>query len=162
MKCILVMGLFFSFRAESQCLSKDVLVNYQSWSRYKEIDQFYALNQGIPIWLKNSSLQKEFLATVQQSSAVGLNEADYQSAYFQRYRVGQGLSTLKDSFDMEIRFTDAAIHFFSDLKWGNHPPSFSFTGNRYAPDLSALLEDLQQHLKEGNLSFLPPGTAEFH
>ena len=58
MKCILVMGLFFSFRAESQCLSKDVLVNYQSWSRYKEIDQFYALNQGIPIWLKKQLIAK--------------------------------------------------------------------------------------------------------
>lgn len=65
----------------------------------------------------------------------GLNKTDYQPVVLQsmenNYFIGP---TRHDSLITEVCLTDAAIHFFSDIAYGNSKPAISYNGLNYIPD----------------------------
>ena len=140
--------------AEAQVVSKDGLANYASWPRFGEISRFYQLNEEQFAWVGDTALQKELLSLLKLTSSIGLNEVDYQGTFFSRYKTEKTLRTAGDSIEADVRFTDAAIHLFSELKGGSKAPSFGYNGLRYSPDLSVIVPELKKHLNAGRLKDL--------
>jgi murein L,D-transpeptidase YcbB/YkuD len=92
------------------------------------------------------SFQREqLLALFNQAPALGLRSEDYLSIV---------QHAANDSID--DRYVEAAIHFFSDVIYGNETPAFTFNGLKYAPDcydIPALVADAIEH---DNLPYLLP------
>lgn len=105
----------------------------------------YALLQYKTAWLQkhNSNNLAVFLNTLKQSADAGLMEEDYQYDFIKSFLNKKILlNTADDSLHAEIKFTEAAIHFYNDIAFGNTKPSFGYDGLKYAPEylnITALL-----------------------
>lgn len=134
--------LFILIPVITLCQLKDQLLKYKDWDRYKEINQFYQLNSYHLVWIENINAQNELLSILNFADSLGLNRADYQLQFIKTYN-SQSLKKLNDSIDADIHLTDAALHFFTELKFGNERPSFDYVGLKYNPsansDISVLL-----------------------
>lgn len=131
---------------------KEQISKYREWARYGEVNGFYELNDYQPAWIGNIENQKDLLKILHLSDSLGLNETDYQYQFIKTYQPGQALNNLADSVDAEIHLTDAAIHFFTELKFGNKKPSFGYEGLRYNPSgKNNVGSELLSHLKTNAL-----------
>ncbi|CAN5901338.1 L,D-transpeptidase family protein [soil metagenome] len=123
---------------------------------FKEVKAFYTANSYRFSWLIN---QRNDLATltgyILQATEQGLNKEDYQpSLFWSRDNENYIPGNEKDSLLAEIKYTDAAIHFFHDVLMGNRADQLSYNGVNYIPecyDLPALLND---HLDKGRFTGL--------
>ena len=97
-----------------QFLNDDSKVKSAALQYPAEVKNFYQFNQYKFAWLNDNSNQQILLQLLRQSPDCGLQEKDY---YFSFLKIS--LATLNDSLLAEIRYTDAAIHFFHDLAYGN-------------------------------------------
>jgi murein L,D-transpeptidase YcbB/YkuD len=96
-----------------------------------EVKGFYAHLHYKMAWLQkeNTSNLNIFLNSLKLSSSIGLREKDYQFNYIGLFRNGTAdLQNADDSLEAEIRFTDAAIHFYNDIAYGNVKPALSYNG----------------------------------
>jgi murein L,D-transpeptidase YcbB/YkuD len=144
---------------------RDQLSKYRDWERYNSINQFYQLNDFRFGWMSNKNAQSELMGILNSADTFGLNRSDYQHQFFTAYNSSASLNNLNDSIDADIRLTDAAIHFFADLKFGNHIPDFGYNGLRYNPSLnnnisSLLLAHLKTSLKYF-VSVVQPQSTEY-
>lgn len=141
-----VLILFFPICVFGQL--KDELRKYRDWERYNNIHQFYQLNDFRFGWMSNKNARSELMGILNSADSFGLNRADYQYQFLTVYNSSASLNNLDDSIDADIRLTDAAIHFFTDLKFGNHIPDFGYNGLRYNPSLNNTISSLLlAHLK---------------
>ena len=106
----------------------EVLPNFRTSPRYAWLNQLYAMNRAQPMWISNIALQQEFLRVLQQAPSVGLNTNDYSYEFLKSYAAGFSLQTRTDSLEADIRFTDAALYFFTSLFAGKKTPEFYYTG----------------------------------
>lgn len=164
-------GLFFCFclplLVRGQQLPKGQISKYRQWTRYSEINRFYELNNYQPAWIGNASGQQDFLKILHLSDSLGLNETDYQYQFFKTYQPGQAFNNLNDSVDAEMHLTDAAIHFFTELKFGNKKPSFGYEGLNYDPTVknniaAGLLSSLRSNSLFNFVSDLQPQSKEYY
>lgn len=84
----------------------------------KEIKTFYkALDyQTAWIYTSNQSQLSILIDQVISSNKLGLNPEDYCQTYLENFNNGiLSLGNTNDSIEAEIRITDIAIHFYSDL-----------------------------------------------
>jgi murein L,D-transpeptidase YcbB/YkuD len=101
----------------------------------ENIKEFYRLNNYNYAWLNNPVNTKNLLQVLRSASAEGLQEEDYQFDLIQSFRNNYFIPpTHRDSLLTEVRLTDAAIHFFRDVAYGNRKPAMGFNGINYSPD----------------------------
>ena len=142
------MMLLLCLPAHGQPLTEEGLKKYKTWARYGAIKRFYEAREYQYAWINNPSLQQEFRKVLARSDQLGLNEQDYQYAYVNSYLP----KNAADSMETDLRFTDAAIHFFTEVKLGNKAPSFRYTGLNYNPDAGDIAAGLQQYIRVSNLT----------
>lgn len=95
----------------------------------KEVKDFYALNKYQIIWVnkENRDNELDLEKAIAISSEIGLSEMDYKTI-----RSSIILNTISkkadyiDSIKTEIQITSTAIHFFTDIAYGNIKPNFGF------------------------------------
>lgn len=161
--CEVLIILFLSFPCFGQL--KDRLSKYQIWERYTQINQFYLLNGFRFAWIDNRNAQLELLDILNAADSFGLNQTDYQYQFLKAYNPAQTFNGPNDSIDVDIHLTDAAIHFFTELKFGNQIPAFGYAGLRYNPFVnnnipSLLIKYLKGSLKD-LVSDVQPKTVEY-
>jgi L,D-transpeptidase YcbB len=107
------------------------------------VRKFYELRGFMPAWQDNREATAQLLGLLSSSARLGLDSTDY---YFPSIAAFYNDKTPKltrdDSLLVEIRLTDAALHFFNDLANGNQHPAFGYDGLGYAPacyDIAAAL-----------------------
>ncbi|MGZ8524220.1 MAG: L,D-transpeptidase family protein [Chitinophagaceae bacterium] len=118
---------------------------------------FYARLGYQTAWIQkeNSTNCNIFLAIIKQSAGYCLRESDYQSGFIEAFRSGYiPLKDLNDSLDAEIRITDAALHFYSDIAYGNEKPGFGYFGLDYTPSCSNIPGLLADHVSKNVLPLL--------
>lgn len=99
------------------------------------VKEFYKTYQYNSAWINNNLNRQQLFQLLKTASELGLQEEDYQFNFIQSFR--NNLTILlshNDSLFAEIRFTDAAIHFFRDVAFGNRKPVIGYNGLNYSPD----------------------------
>ncbi len=101
-------------------------------------------------------MMEELLQTLQQAALFGLEAEDYQYRFILSFSQRQfPLITASDSLEAELRLSDAAIHFYSDIAYGNRKPVLGYNGLLYQPSCYAIATLLVDHLLQDKLSKLP-------
>ena len=114
-------------------------------SNWQELTELYNKSQDSSLWMSASgnSNRTTFIQLLSRSGDLGLNEKDYQYDFFRSFSEGTlSLGSINDSIEAELKFSDAAIHFFSDMVYGNIAPAFGYDGLNYLPrgyDIPTLL-----------------------
>lgn len=144
-------GLLLPAAIWGQPMIKTTLEKYRHWPRYSTLSRFYELNHENFAWLGNGDVQDELLQLLHLSSSLGLREADYQGDYLARFKKNAARLTNADSVERDVRFTDAAIHFFSEVQNGNGIPSFRYDGLHYSPGTASLIPEIVAHVNAGKL-----------
>lgn len=143
---------------------RDGLSRCADWPRYRAIDEFYKMADFRPVW-NDIADRKVFMDMLSRSKAFGLYEEDYQYPLMISLRSGVYFSVNADSAMTDIRLTDAALHFFSELKSGNAAPAFGYDGLKYVPDNSDVAFKLKEALETNNLQHLfdelQPASREY-
>lgn len=161
----LLISTLYSLSLWSQTITAGELESYAGWPRYKAIVNLYATNEYRLFWIGKGAAQAELREALHTAQSLGLNEADYQSSFFQK-RPSEGLQTRQDTIDADVCFTDAALHFFTEVRNGSKPPSFAYNGLAYAPDESDAVRHLREAFVTGGsfkklLASLQPRCAEY-
>ena len=111
----------------------------------EDVKQFYALTHYQTAWIeaKDTSRLVALLNHLSSAAYWGLNEKDYQYDFVSAYKKGTYLlKSMEDSLKADIFFTDAAIHFYNDIAYGNTAPILGYTGIKYHPDCSNIVASL--------------------
>ena len=130
-----------------QFVSDSKNINNTQAMHLSEIKEFYTRLNYQTAWIQkeNKVNYDIFLNTLKQSAGFCLRESDYQFSFIEKLRnVNILLQDLNDSLEAEVRITDAAIHFYSDIAYGNIKPSFGYYGLGYTPgcrNITGLLAD---------------------
>jgi L,D-transpeptidase YcbB len=121
------------------------------------VKEFYDQHHYQPAWLiqKEKNL-KIFLEAAKLSAAIGLQREDYQFSYFDSICNNTiNLKSITDSLNTEISITDAAIHFYSDIAYGNTIPPLGYNGLNYTPRCQNISVLLAESVQANSLSLLP-------
>ena len=123
----------------------------------KQVVKFYRDNGYRIVWLTGQSRNLQLLSNyIHQSPSLALSKDDYQPALLKAYSTGLfSPGNNIDSLLAEIKFTDAAIHFFHDLIMGNLAEPISYNGLNYAPSCIDIPSLLNAYLNTGRFSNLP-------
>jgi L,D-transpeptidase YcbB len=128
--------------------------------------EFYQHRQFRPAWLTHPDAIRQLVSMLDKSPWYGLDSSQYQVPLVRSLAHGQRLlRTQADSLQAEFRVTDAAIHFFRDIAYGDPAPQVSYHGVSYVPDcynvpqlLSAAIDN---NSLEALLPLLEPASAEY-
>jgi L,D-transpeptidase YcbB len=119
------------------------------------IKDFYRSNGFNYVWLNSENDTEYMLQLLQTAADFGLEEEDYQFEHIQSFRNTHFIRpTHLDSLATEVRLTDAAIHFFKDIAYGNRKPAIGFNGLNYDPDCFDIPALMAAALAENRLSRL--------
>jgi murein L,D-transpeptidase YcbB/YkuD len=131
------------------------------------VKEFYNTMGFCTAWTgaDNRTNQELLFTLLQNAGYYGLDEKDYQYELITQMR--DSMKYLPgDTADInkEVKLTDAAIHFFSDIAFGNKAPSFYYTGLSYKPGCISIAWQLAKHIQyrllPALLSVLQPPMAE--
>lgn len=144
------------------------LENNNSGVNYKKgIQEFYGRIHNQTAWIQRKDTEnlKCLLDNLSSASNWGLSEKDYQYSYISAFKNGTfRLQNQADSLKAEINFTDAAIHFYSDIAYGNTTPSLGYAGIKYNPDCRNIPTTLAEYVSKYKIhllaSFLSPTMSE--
>lgn len=115
--------LIFIFIFISNCLNAQYNKNYFNWT-------------------SSPFLINELDSLLIQSSKYGLKIADYNRKYLSQYKDRKEQTQSKD-VNTDSLIHAVALHFFSDLAYGNSPPNFAYPGLSYKFDYDAVNTFLQ-------------------
>jgi murein L,D-transpeptidase YcbB/YkuD len=168
------MAILFAYKASAQLTPavfqqyllnkdrKDFTNNFQS-----ETEEFYAVTGYNTAWIQQNNLYNlnSLLDNLSSAENYGLKEKDYQYSFIQAFKKGSlPLLTQEDSLHAELIFTNAAIHFYSDIAYGNTRPSFKYSGLNYQPACRDIPVVLAQYVLKKDVTSLAlklsPGMAE--
>lgn len=146
--------LFFSgLIAEAQITSQGIQQFLSDNNRLKNallqepalVKAIYQKNNFNSLWLnenfkiRTTALFKE----LDDCDNLGLNTKDYQFKFIQSFRdPDHTLPSASDSLLAELKLSDAFLHFYRDLAFGNTKPSFGYDGLNYTTqcfDIPSLL-----------------------
>jgi L,D-transpeptidase YcbB len=136
------------------------LQQYIAKSKYandSKINDFYARMMYKTAWVQkeNTNTLNIFFNTLKQAADIGLTERNYQFEFINSFLDNKyPLQTLDDSLNAEINFSDAALHFYSDIAFGNTKPAFEYDGLKYTPGCSNLPILLAQSILTNGLQAL--------
>jgi len=121
----------------------------------ENVKEFYKTNHYNSVWINNDFNRQHLLQLLTTASSLGLQEEDYQYDFIQPFRFNLIIPpTHNDSLFAEIRFTDAAIHFFRDVAYGNRKPAIGYNGLGYLPDCFNIPVLLAAAVSENRLDVL--------
>lgn len=158
---VLIMCCLFSFGVDAQdnpqsirqLLAGKIQQLTASLKYPGKCNQFYEFNQYEPVWTNNELSRLQLMSFLKEASSLGLNEKDYQFAFIDSFRNNSRKFTDKnDSILADIYFTDAAIHFFSDVAFGNKAPDLGYNGLKYSPGCLNIPSLLSSSLRSGRFS----------
>ncbi len=135
---IIILFGFISASLSAQ-ITPDSLRKFIAISKYaanNKLTEFYTRLNYKTAWIQKSNAENlsVFLTTLNTSAAVGLQEKDYSFNFIQSFRNKNTLlQKTEDSLEAEIKFTETAIQFYTDLAYGNAKPSFGYNGLKYMP-----------------------------
>lgn len=157
--------LLFSITASAQItpdqlrrfISDNKNINNVQARHFSEIKELYARLNYQTAWIQkeNKANCDIFLNVLKQSAVLCLQQSDYQFSFIENFRNGNVfLQNLNDSLEAEVRITDAAIHFYSDIAYGNTKPSFGYYGLDYTPGCGNIPGLLANHVSKNTLQLL--------
>lgn len=121
----------------------------------ESIKEFYRINHYNYVWLNNYGNTQKLLQLLRTAPDEGLQEKDYQYDLIQSFRKNFFIqATRRDSLITEVRLTDAALHFFGDIAYGNRKPALGFNGINYTPGCFNIPALLVTAIAENRLSNL--------
>ena len=131
---------------------RDFIINNKSIK--KEVKDFYTQIKYQTAWTKieNQDNYKALQDAITHCSVMGLRESDYSiksSASISKDSSTKNNST--DSLEKELHITATAIHFYSDIAYGNTNPSFGFNGLKIEKDCKNVTGLLVKHISNNNL-----------
>ncbi|MGN6298951.1 MAG: hypothetical protein ACTHM7_19315, partial [Ginsengibacter sp.] len=161
--CVLWLAVFSSMiicaqvnsEIQQQYLSEKLNDKIPGVNFREEIKQFYALTHYQTAWIesKDTSRLAALLNHLSSAASWGLNEKDYQYDFVSAYKNGTyPLKNIEDSLKAELLFTDAAIHFYNDVAYGNITPPLGYTGIKYHPECSNIVAFLADDLFKNKFS----------
>lgn len=132
------------------------------WTKWKihseqDIREFYQVFQYRPAWTGDNNKEDltYLLRLIDSAPYFGLDKNDYQSEFIAQYRGGlRYISGTDNRLEAEIRLTDAAIHFYRDIAFGNTTPSLSYAGLTYTPGCISVPWQLAKHLENNSIGKL--------
>ncbi len=135
---VILLTCLLSYTSGAQ-INPDSLRKFISGSKYasnQKLQEFYTRLAYKTAWIRqndNANLAV-FLNILSTSSTLGLQEKDYNFSFVQSFRDKKLLpGNTADSLEAEIKFTETAIQFYTDLAYGNTKPSFGYNGLQYMP-----------------------------
>ncbi|HET7115885.1 MAG TPA: L,D-transpeptidase family protein [Hanamia sp.] len=131
---------------------KELGINYQ-----KEIRDFYAHINYQTAWIQQMDTTNLNYLMDNLSSATnwGLDEKDYQYGFISAFKKSTSRpQNLADSLKAEILFSDAAIHFYSDIAYGNTLPALGYTGIKYIPDCMEIPAAMSEFISKNKINLL--------
>jgi murein L,D-transpeptidase YcbB/YkuD len=121
------------------------------------VKEFYRNNGFHTVWFTENSPRniKALSNYIQNSPELGLRQQDYIPELPVRdSRTFLSPRNEKDSLLAEIKFTDAAIHFFHDVLLGNQPEPVSYNGLNYVPSCHNIPDLLNNYFKNNRFADL--------
>jgi murein L,D-transpeptidase YcbB/YkuD len=116
------------------------------------IKEFYKINGYNYGWVNRQENIQTLFQLLQTAPDLGLSREDYQFAFIQSLRNHFFIPpTQRDSLLAEIRLTDAAIHFFRDIVYGNRKPATGYNGLNYSPDCFNIPASMAAAIAENRL-----------
>ena len=150
-----------------QFISEDKHISNVDIKYASGVKEFYARLNYQTAWIKkeNKSSCDIFLGVLKQSAGLGLREKDYQFNYIESLRNSTvRFQNTDDSLEADVRITDAAIHFYNDIAYGNTKLALGYNGLNYIPgcqDIPALLADhVSKNLLQLLITHLSPALPE--
>ncbi len=132
-----------------------------------EVKEFYSRINYKTAWIQKENVANRtiFFNILKLSPGMGLRESDYQFNYIESFRnTTIRLQSKDDSLEAEVRITDAAIHFYNDITYGNTKPTLGYNGLNYIPgcrNIPALLaEYVSKKLLKLLITYLSPALPE--
>lgn len=122
-----------------------------------QIKYFYSKLNYKTAWIQkqNSFNSNYLLASIKRSPELGLTQKDYHSNYIESVCNGNiSLQNISDSLQAEVILTEAAIHFYNDIAYGNAKPSFEYNGFKNATDCRNVPVLLADHISNSTLPLL--------
>jgi L,D-transpeptidase YcbB len=122
-----------------------------------EVGIFYSRLNYNPAWIQreNAGNRAVFLTDLLLAPRLGLNEKDYQFNYIESFRDNAVLlETKEDSLEAEVRMTDAAVHFYNDIVYGNTKPALEYNGLSYVPGSYTVPPLLTDYISKNTLQLL--------
>ncbi len=157
---ILMTACVGSFTAATQITAARMLLYI---SENKQIDkaavyELYSRVNYQTIWLQkdNTGNRDLFLNALRQAAATGLREKDYQFDFMESFRNKNfRLYHIQDSLEAEMLITDAALHFYKDMAYGNTRPAFGYDGLKYFPSCVNIPALMAEYISTNSLQLLP-------
>jgi L,D-transpeptidase YcbB len=121
------------------------------------VKEFYEISSYRFFWMQSENGgNRDLLLTMLENAGIqGLHEKAYQYKFIEAFRNQTfSLDNTEDSMAAEIKFTDAAIHFFSNLAFGGKP-ALSYYGLDYSPSCVSIPSLLSNYLSANSLATLP-------
>ena len=132
------------------------------------VAKFYQHCKFEPAWIGAEHLEQRqtFFAALDQSSGLGLSIEDYHFSFLQSLKQEAiFLKTSDDSVAADLRVTDAAIHFYGEVKKGNRAPLLKYNGLKYQPGFEPMPALLAKYISSNTLksliSDLEPDSKEY-
>lgn len=123
----------------------------------KEVKEYYAITNYSFSWIgeQNDYNRDILLKLLEDADKAGLRRQDYQQQFIDSFSSRSFLlKTITDSLIAEIKFSDAAIHFFSDFIHGNTAPAFRYDGLNYTPSCYNIPQLLAECTSKNQLCLL--------
>lgn len=161
---LLLIGCFYGLMALPQ-ITPDRLLQFISDGKNnstEEVKNFYSRINYRTAWIDREHVYNRdiFLNTLKWSAGLGLSENDYPVRYIENINKGtQPLLNMNDSLEAELRMTDAAIHFYKDLAYGNTRPAFGYSELKNPPDCRSIPALLADHISTNKLSLILTALA---
>lgn len=162
---LLVLFAFVSQLSYAQ-LNSDLLKRYvqsaelakiTGISREKELKEYYSLINYNYSWMgeDNGYNRQILLKLLEDAAKEGLNRQDYQAEFIEAFSSSKSLlKTAEDTVVAELKFTEAAIHFFNDFMQGNTTPDLRYDGLNYRPSCSNIPHLLAECITQNQLCLL--------
>ena len=129
--------------------------------------EFYRVMEFKPAFTENHSVKNKaiILDLIGKAADEGLEPFDYQYEFLQTYNDSTAHSQYSESWIIaEVKFADAALHYFRDIAFGNTTPLLSYNGIDYQPGCISVPWQLAKHIQYNSLdqlvNVLQPEMAE--
>lgn len=86
------------------------------------------------------------------SEFYGLNNKDYQFSLVESLKQNTPIKSIDDSIRTDILLSDAVLHFFNDLAFGNAAPGIGYNGLGYKPESFDVSEKLWPFVEKNDIA----------
>lgn len=163
--CFSILTLLFSLSTSAQ-INGRLMLEFLSGDSFNkdsqivcpaQVREFYIYSKYQAVWIQpeDSARLKTLLDEIQSSGKRGFDEKDYQYKFLQAFRNKTfPLVSTRDSLRSEVLLTDAAIHYYRDIAFGNTIPALNYSGINYSPQCLNVPKTMIHYILTDSISFL--------